>query len=71
MRKLHKNKKGFTLVEMVLVVAIIVILAGVLTLNVTAIVQNAKAASAAATASNDQYKAAVSESEVRLAGYGF
>ena len=35
MKKIQKSKKGFTLVEMVLVIAIIVILAAVLIIGVT------------------------------------
>ena len=34
MKKIQKSKKGFTLVEMVLVIAIIVILAAVLVLGI-------------------------------------
>ncbi|MBR4914270.1 MAG: prepilin-type N-terminal cleavage/methylation domain-containing protein, partial [Clostridiales bacterium] len=36
MKKIQKSKKGFTLVEMVLVIAIIVILAAVLVLGIGA-----------------------------------
>ena len=35
MKKIQKSKKGFTLVEMVLVIAIIVILAAVLVIGIT------------------------------------
>ena len=35
MRKIQKNKKGFTLIEMVLVIAIIVILASVLFIGIS------------------------------------
>ena len=34
MKKLRRSKKGFTLIEMVLVIAIIVVLAAVLILNI-------------------------------------
>ena len=34
MKKLRRSKKGFTLIEMVLVIAIIVVLASVLILNI-------------------------------------
>lgn len=45
MKKIQKSKKGFTLVEMVLVIAIIVILAAVLVLGVGSYLNKAKAAS--------------------------
>jgi len=45
MKKIQKSKKGFTLVEMVLVIAIIVILAAVLVLGVGTYLNRAKAAS--------------------------
>ena len=44
MKKIQKSKKGFTLVEMVLVIAIIVILAAVLVLGIGAYLTKAKAA---------------------------
>ena len=45
MKKIQKSKKGFTLVEMVLVIAIIVILAAVLVLGVGSYLNKARAAS--------------------------
>ncbi|MBO7563407.1 MAG: type II secretion system protein [Clostridiales bacterium] len=44
MVKLHKTKKGFTLVEMVLVIAILVILAMVVWFSVSAYLGKAKSA---------------------------
>ncbi len=44
MKKIQKSKKGFTLVEMVLVIAIIVILAAVLVIGITKYIAAAKAA---------------------------
>ena len=44
MKKIQKSKKGFTLVEMVLVIAIIVILAAVLIVGVTQYLNAANAA---------------------------
>ena len=41
MKKLRKTKKGFTLIEMVLVTAILVILASVLILNIAGYVERA------------------------------
>lgn len=46
MKKIQKSKKGFTLVEMVLVIAIIVILAAVLIIGITKYLNGANAASA-------------------------
>ena len=42
MKKIQKSKKGFTLVEMVLVIAIIVILAAVLALGISSYLQKAE-----------------------------
>ncbi len=42
MKKIQKSKKGFTLVEMVLVIAIIVILAAVLVLGIGAYLKKAR-----------------------------
>ena len=42
MKKIQKTKKGFTLVEMVLVIAIIVILAAVLALSIGTYLSRAK-----------------------------
>ncbi|MBO4243158.1 MAG: prepilin-type N-terminal cleavage/methylation domain-containing protein [Clostridiales bacterium] len=42
MRKINKSKTGFTLVEVIIVVAVIVILAGVVTLNVSGILGTTK-----------------------------
>ena len=44
MKKIQKSKKGFTLVEMVLVIAIIVILAAVLVIGITKYLNGANAA---------------------------
>ena len=57
MKKIQKSKRGFTLVEMVLVIAIIVILAAVLIIGVTKYLQAANAAKA----SIEQHNSAVGE----------
>ena len=44
MKKLYKNNKGFTLIEMVLVIAIIIILAVVVFFNVASYMNKAKSA---------------------------
>ncbi len=52
MRKIGKTRKGFTLVEMVLVIAIIVILAGVLVVGIGSYLNKARAAASSVTAHN-------------------
>jgi len=42
MIRIHKNKKGFTLIEMILVIAIIVILASVLALGISNYIQKSE-----------------------------
>jgi len=46
MKKIQKSKKGFTLIEMVLVIAIIVILAAVMLIGIGTYIQNAQSAAA-------------------------
>ena len=41
MKKIRKSKKGFTLIEMILVTAILVILAAVLILNIAGYIERA------------------------------
>ena len=52
MKKIQKSKKGFTLVEMVLVIAIIVILAAVLVLGIGTYLNKAKAAASSIRSHN-------------------
>ena len=53
MKKISKSKKGFTLVEMVLVIAIIVILAAVMLLGVGKYVKYSKTAASEMKSHND------------------
>ena len=46
MKKISKNKAGFTLIEMMLVIAIIVILSGVLLVGISKYITDAKSQSA-------------------------
>ena len=52
MKKIQKTKKGFTLIEMVLVIAIIVILAAVLIMGVGGYLQKARNAANSVSAHN-------------------
>ena len=52
MRRIGKTRKGFTLVEMVLVIAIIVILAGVIVVGIGSYLNKAKMASSSISAHN-------------------
>lgn len=53
MKKIQKNKKGFTLIEMVLVVAIILILAAVMIIGIGTYIQSAKTAAERVSEHND------------------
>lgn len=52
MKKIQKNKKGFTLIEMVLVIAIIVILASVLFVSIKGYLDKANAVGSVVSARN-------------------
>ena len=66
MKRIGKTKKGFTLVEMVLVIAIIVILAAVLVLGIGSYLNKARAAASSVTAHNSSVEAVTSEIDVQL-----
>ena len=61
MKKISKSKKGFTLVEMVLVIAIICILAAVLVLSVTDYISRTKKATSVINDNRAQVASAVGE----------
>ena len=52
MKRISKNKQGFTLIEMVLVIAIILILAAVLIIGIGSYIQNANKAASKVSAHN-------------------
>jgi type IV pilus assembly protein PilA len=54
MKKIQKNRKGFTLVEMVLVIAIIVILAAVVFFSVADYLNKARSATSKIATHNQQ-----------------
>ncbi len=66
MKKIQKNKKGFTLVEMVLVIAIIVILASVLFFSVSDYLNKAKSAKDRISTHNSAINQATSEVDAAL-----
>lgn len=66
MKKISKSKKGFTLVEMVLVIAIICILAAVLVLSVTDYITRAQSATSVINDNRAQVAAATSEIDAAL-----
>jgi len=70
MKKIQKNKKGFTLIEMVLVIAIIVILAAVLVISVSGYIQKAKDAATSVASHNQSVKLATSAISDALTGQG-
>lgn len=74
MRRLSKSKKnfrGFSLVEMLIVVGIIVILAGAIALGVSDVMDPAKKAQSSVKAEATKVSVSISLSESCLAGYGF
>lgn len=66
MKKIQKNKKGFTLVEMVLVIAIIVILASVLFFSVSSYLDRAKTARSKIETHNAAISDAASEVDANV-----
>ena len=66
MKKISKSKKGFTLVEMVLVIAIICILAAVLVLSVTDYISRAKKATSVINDNRAEVTSAVAEIDSAL-----
>jgi len=68
MKKIRKNRMGFTLVEMVLVIAIIVILASVLALGVGGYITRAKRAASSVSYHNGEISSATSEIDEHLGG---
>lgn len=66
MKKISKSKKGFTLVEMVLVIAIICILAAVLVLSVTDYITRAQKATSVINANRTEVSTAVAEIDAAL-----
>jgi len=66
MKKINKSKRGFTLIEMVLVIAIIVILAAVLVFNIGGYIQRAKNAASSVQSHNDSISNGVSAIDAQM-----
>ena len=66
MKKIQKTKKGFTLIEMVLVIAIIVILAAVLALSIGSYLSKAKKAASSVSLHNWSISSVTAEIEAQL-----
>jgi type IV pilus assembly protein PilA len=66
MKKIQKSKRGFTLIEMVIVIAIIVILASVLFFAVSEYLNRAKSAKDKISTHNQQISAAVSDIDAAM-----
>ena len=66
MKKLFKTRKGFTLVEMVLVIAIIVILAAVMVLGIGSYLNKAMAAASSVTVHNSSISVVNSEIDAAI-----
>ena len=71
MKIIRKSKFGFSLLEMVMVVAIIVILAAVMVLSISSYISNAKAKSDLAEQSRRSAVTNIMSSEVRMSQLGF
>ena len=71
MHKINKTKRGFTLLEMILVVAIIVMLAGVVTFNAISIYRSSESGANSVKSDVSTITAGIQASENKLAGYGF
>ena len=71
MRKITKNKCGFTLVELIVVVAIILIIAGVTALSISTLLKRAQDSDDSINDEVEVAKNNISVSEHKLASYGF
>ena len=71
MKRIRKSKIGFSLLELVIVVAIVVILAAVMTMTIGTYISNAKAKSATAEASRTSVITNIMSSEAHMNELGF
>ena len=71
MKRIRKSKIGFSLLELIIVVAIVVILAAVMTMTIGTYISNAKAKSATAEASRTSVVTNIMSSEAHMNDLGF
>lgn len=71
MKKYYKSKAGFSLIEMVIVIAIIVILAGVIAINIGTYVRRARNKSASGDELRESVIVNISASEDQMNALGF
>ncbi|MCQ2516501.1 MAG: prepilin-type N-terminal cleavage/methylation domain-containing protein [Saccharofermentans sp.] len=71
MKKFTKSKAGFSLIEIIMVVAIIVILAGVMALNISSYISKANSASALEESIRSSNEGLVQSYEDHMAELGF
>ena len=71
MQRIYKTKRGFTLVEMLLVIAIIVILASVVAINVGSYITRSQRAKNEKSEEVSTLKSGISVQESFLGSYGF
>ncbi len=71
MKRIHKNKFGFTLLEIVIVIAIIVILASVLFFSVSSYLNRAKAAKKNVSSANQSFSTANSKINSKFVDLGY
>lgn len=71
MKQISKSKRGFTLTEIVLVVAIILILASSFAIGISEYLNTSEKASEQVDASVEALSENIAAKEEKLAGYGF
>ncbi len=71
MKRLHKNSRGFTLIEIVIVIAIIVILASVMFLAVSTYVNRAKSTKDKVSAQQSEMESANMQINQELVDLGY
>ena len=71
MKRIRKTKVGFTLLEMVIVVAIVCILAAVMVMSIGTFISNSKAKSISAEDARSSAVVNIQSSEARMSELGF
>lgn len=69
--KRHSSKGGFSLLEMIIVIAIIVILAGVVGVGIAGLIRTANRSNDAVKGSSESLNASISMGESKLSLYSF